>query len=95
MKLTHNQFLRQLQGARLCDRNRWGQLDQEGALWRMFAFDDEGATWLDAHGRKMQGAIEMCDRQLHFTLRRRNERDWGAEVKSSPGYSETDGWIVH
>lgn len=97
MKLTHKQFLRQLQGARLCDRERWGQLDQEGALWQMFAFDDEGALWLDSRARKMQRGIEMCDRQLHFMLRggREKESDWGEQATASPGYVETDGWIIH
>jgi hypothetical protein len=96
MKLTYEQFFKQLAGARLCAK-RWPAVDYNGALWAMFAFDDGGVHWLDHRARKLQAAIAMCDRQLHYILGQpRQAGDWGDEVKKHPGYFEPvkHGWVI-
>ena len=52
MKISFKQFFAQLTGARYMDEYRWTKLKYEESLWEMFAFDDSGATYLDAYARR-------------------------------------------
>ena len=53
MKISFKQFFAQLTGARYMDEYRWTKLRFEESLWEMFAFDDSGATYLDAYARRV------------------------------------------
>lgn len=47
MRITIQEFLTQLTGARTIDEQRWTNLHMEKALLDLFAFDDGGAWYLD------------------------------------------------
>ena len=51
MKISHKQFMQQLTGARYMDETVWRQMQTERELWSMFAFDDNGAHYIDAGAR--------------------------------------------
>ena len=52
MKITYNEFRRQLLGTRTVDAQLWASLNMEAALWEMFAFDDHGAIYVGHECRK-------------------------------------------
>ena len=88
MKITYLEFHAQLTGARLCDGHRWTGLNQEAALWQLFAFDDDGAQYLSPKARRLFRDVDLIDRRIY-------ELDWGAKYKSDPGYYESDkGWVI-
>jgi len=87
MKISYKNFLAQLTGARLCDEHRWVGLNQERALWEIFAFDDDGAYYLNPQQRNVFRAVDFLDRKL-------SELDWGAEVKDDPNYHEPKSFVI-
>lgn len=95
MTITLKQFFKQLAGARLSDRIRWGRLNQEAALWEMFAFSDDGAHWLDRRGRNLQRLIIACDAELHRQLSHGGGAAKWDRAKSLPGYVASDERIIH
>lgn len=95
VKITHRQFRQQLLGAQRSDKVRWQALNYEASLFDQFAFDDEGALWLDAGARKLQAIQEYCDLELFRLLKGGAPApDWGAWVKKLPGYVELESMVL-
>ena len=88
MRISYKEFHAQLTGARLCDGHRWVKLNQEAALWQLFAFADDGAYYLSPKERRLFSEIDSLKREIY-------ELDWGAKYKNNPGYFEPEeGWVI-
>lgn len=47
MKITLQEFLTELRGARLIDQQQWTSLQIEKAMMEQWRFDDDGAYYLE------------------------------------------------
>ena len=90
MKISYREFNSQLVGARLVDEHRWTNLNQEAALWEMFAFGNDGAYYLSPTEKGWLNAIDKIDQKMCVRFR----NDWGARYRDNPSYFEPEEFVI-